>query len=389
MPRLVQVMFDQQRRHSLTMVSPASDVRRPRIDVDQLVELVADLPTDIVVLADTQTTERLTDAVGHSFRCFGGSVRVVMPGARVTDHYRRHPLLRIYPEDDPQVSLHRIVEAVERTPLVTSAPASTTAATPERTVVQLPVRMIPKPGPRPTAPKPAEPPTPAVVDDAHTAQPDAVPSSEAAHAPASGPAATQAGFTLDDVERVVALAVTRTLEEQLGGSSDDLERERSRADTAEELLSEAQERIGRLEARLRTPTKMLGQWPQVYADREKQLRWEIETTWLTTTAEPDRGELATWTLDPEVLDGLELQVVPRPKAIEVMIAILQGNWQDRFGGHQAKESEGGRTKVSPEGTPMWRTYIKENTPQAPRLIWWHTRTGGVHFHHIGGHDDWL
>lgn len=145
---LVEAILNPTRLHSLALVSPAGDTGQPRIDVDALVDSVRNLPPDVVVLESMAASERLSDSISEAFHCYGGSVRVVMPQARVTDHFRRHPLLLIYPTDDPKVSLRRVVEAAERTPVRMSEPP---APHPEpKTGPALPVdpsRPIPKPGP--------------------------------------------------------------------------------------------------------------------------------------------------------------------------------------------------------------------------------------------------
>lgn len=383
-PMLVEVILNPTRLHSLVLVSPAGDSGQPRLDVDALVASVAALPSDVVVLDSMAASERLSDSISEAFHCYGGSVRVVMPRARVTDHFRRHPLLLIYPNDDPTLSLRRIVEAAERTPLVqledpepTRAPVRLTVPTPDM------LGPAPKPGPRsvkPTPPPvthqaPAEP----AVEPPHDDAPSETP-------PAPVPAHTP--FGLADVEAVVVRALTRTLEEQLGGPSSETQRERSRADTAEELLAEAERRIDRLEAQLaeRGPSLAL---PVVYDDPEAQLRWEVETRWLMSMPEQQRRAftLYPWAIGPGLLTGLQQPVVPRRKTIEVMLTILRGRGWEDCTTHQFLESKAGKPRLSPAGAIMWRTYVKTESPQAPRLTWWQEPDTTICFDHVGSHDE--
>lgn len=362
-------------------MSPSGNTGRPRIDVDELVGLVASLPTDVVVLDSMAASEKLSDSISEAFHCYGGSVRVVMPRARVTDHFRRHPLLLIYPDDDPALSLRRIVDRVERTP---SPSAAAPAAPP-------PLRVPTGPVPTPTALFSRAAATPPVPD--RSSQPDTAPDL-AVQAPVADHAAPDQAavpdhtpFGLADIEAVVARAVARTLEEQLGGPGSEAERERSRADTAEELWLEAEERIRRLESEA-TDRIDLQQLPQVYANEEAQLRWEVETIWLTTTPETERVScpLLPWTVSPAVFEGLAHPVVPRRKTIEVMLAVLTSRVWDACTSHQFRESEGGKARTSPTGTSIWRTYVRANTPQAPRLTWWQNPDQSIHFDHVGVHD---
>lgn len=386
---LVEVMLNPTRLHSLVVVSPASDTGQPRLDVDALVSSVEDLPCDVVVLDSMAASERLSDSISEAFHCYGGSVRVVMPRARVTDHFRRHPLLLIYPTDDRTLSLRRVVEAAERTPLSLAEPPEGSRP-PVRLAMPSPdqPRPAPKPGPPASRPTPAALPTAAAGTGAAdlVEPPDRDAVVDEVGSPTPPPMHTP--FGLADVEAVVVRAMTRTLEEQLGGPSSETQRERSRADTAEELLAEAERRIGRLEAQLaeRGPSLVL---PVVYDDPEAQLRWEVETRWLMSMPEQQRRAftLPPWTAGPGFLAGLEHPVVPRRKTIAVMLAVLRGRVWDEYTTHQFLESKAGKPRLSPTGTAVWRTYVKAETPQAPRLTWWQNPDTSCHFEHVGTHDE--
>lgn len=392
-PSLVGAILDPGRRHSLTIVSPASDTDQPRICVDELVDKVARLPTDVVVLDSMTASTALSDSISTAFHCYGGSVRVVMPNARVTDHFRRHPLLLIYPEDDRQLSLRRVVDAVERTPtVIPHAPAAPDVAT-----IRPPSPggwQVPKPGPRPAPPSAAQPAEAAPVTLPSVTPPPATSPSPAPETSGDAGVPLHTVFGLSDIEAVVSRAVARTLEEQLGGPSSATEHERSRADTAEEQLEAANSRIARLEAEVRTlhavSAAAAGELPQVFSDAEQQLRWEVDQVWLTGIPEPQRHErpIATsWSVGPAFLAGLDDPVVPRRKVLGVVMAILRGDGWTEYTTHQFLESKAGKPRTSPTGTAVWRTYVKQSTPQAPRLTWWQNPDGSFHFDHVGAHDD--
>lgn len=375
-PHLIARILDPARQDSLVLVSPGGDTGRPRIDVDTLAARLAELPADIAVLATMTAANALSDSISDAFRSYGGSVRVVMPDAKVTDH-RRHPLILVYPEDDPAVALARIVAAVERTPY-TSTPAPSPTA---------PTLVIPRPGPHLIR----HPPEPATASPL-ASEPDPAPGGDDGIEPrrGEGPTWGTGQPTLADIEEVVSRAVARTLEEQLGGPNSNTERERSRAVTAEEALDEARTRIAHLtEEVARARHDLVAH--TVFSDPEQQLRWELATLWLLTTPEHARNEqpLADYTVTDAFLQGLTKHVVPRDKTITVMIDVLRGQgWDDRVT-HQFKESKAGNARLSPTGTPMWRTYIKADSPQAPRLTWWQNPDLSYCFDHVGGHDDLL
>ncbi len=384
-PQLIEEILNPGRLHSLTVISPAGDTGRPRIDVDQLVREVEHLPTDVVVLDSMPASERLSDSISSTFHCYGGSVRVVMPDARVTDHFRRHPLLLIYPEDDPGASLRRVVEAVEHTPHVAPQP---TPARPPRvlhtgTKGRIPAGLVPGTH---TTPKPG-PPTGAKPDSSPRPEPAAQPAGPQPPTPAHTP------FGLADIETVVARSLTRVLEEQFGSSSEDTERERSRADTAEELLHEAEQRITRLEDELRAEQKARreieerGQLPFVSDDPVEQLRSELAWYWLVTVT-GDAGPMPTYTLGAGLVTGLDHAVVPRRRTLEVIVGLMRDDDRMLRRTHDFLESKGGRPRLTDAGHRIRRTAIREHTPQAPRLTWWRT-DAGFHFDHVGPHDELL
>lgn len=96
--RLVTRIFDPSRTAPLVVVSP-SQSGRPRISVPRLIGLIPP-DTEVAVLASQAASNLLSDAVDPQFHCYGGRVRVILPGASRTDNWRRHRLFTIAPEDD-------------------------------------------------------------------------------------------------------------------------------------------------------------------------------------------------------------------------------------------------------------------------------------------------
>jgi hypothetical protein len=396
---LVDRMLDPTRSDALVILSPASDSHRPRVDPEALAK---ELPpgTELAALASMQVSERLSDvAPSSSFHCYGGSVRVVRQGAHRTDHWRRHPMIFVYPDDDPADAIARIARAAEEASAPTTyasrlpgspstfdptsaarlaemrerlAAGSATVPIPPRT----PERPKPGPGPRPAVPPPG-PPVPAPPTPVVRAAP--------ATDPAEGaPSGDSLARLLREQERRVVAEVRRTVEETianlLGDNRADLERERSRADTAEQELSDVKSRLG-----AQRPQADSAELPGVYDDPERQLRWEIEHDWLTSGPESQRHPLKAYTLAPGFLDSLRSPIVPRAKARAAMIRVLT----DQHWGisHQFAESVGGPKRVRDDGAVCWRTSIKQATPGAPRLTWWLLPGGAVEFEHAGHHDE--
>ncbi|MDN6623831.1 MAG: hypothetical protein L0K84_02095 [Acidipropionibacterium jensenii] len=474
--RLVTRIFDPSRTAPLVVVSP-SQSGRSRISVPRLIGLIPP-DTEVAVLASQAASNLLSDAVDPQFHCYGGRVRVILPGASRTDNWRRHRLFTIAPEDDADrlcALIARHVTEMEgvgpaghssgrsgtgaldsgqaakliayRRRLLSddieapgAAPAASTAlaagggpiagddfaTTGDAATGPTPVpgggrTSGPKPGPgrRRAVPRepepvvapglPAAPGTPAEIP-----VPEPVPAPGMVPAPAAGRApepvpppeavptrgapgeerASSRTVTVDlatleklldrSVETVAGRVIAGVEEGLLSLLRDEFELqdgEHSRADALEEQNADLRRRLDAVGPHGSAPA-------QVYSDPAAQLRWEIEQEWLLGTPETDRGAgLRGFSFGPRFLDSLKAEIVPRGKTVRVMVDILAGWAWDRHITHPFNDSpRGGKQRVRADGAQAWRTYVKAESPGAPRLTWWMRTDSGIEFDHVGHHD---
>ncbi len=439
---LVGRIFDPARTEPLVIVSPASDTRRPRVSVEELESLLPPM-AELAELATMQASQRLTDATDPAFHCYGGSIRVILPGAARSDHWRRHRLFTIYPGDDTRAACQAVADfaaaPVSRPQTVVGpseprtgwrpdqlekltvlmrtleaepeAPSPAAAPKPGPSVVPKPGPPAPKPGPRTTT-TPADSPAAAPAAPAPvvakpgprpvpkpgprlTAPAEVSPSaSVAAEAPAVAP--VPAGPSLDDLTKLlnaqskrITESVTRAIGEylgdMLGDNREDVARERSRADAAEQELDALQRRLDQV---LEQASSRERERPTVFADPEQQLRWEVEQEWLMGTPEHERGTLQRYTVTEQFLKGLDAPIVPRAKTVQIIVDVIAGRVWERRETHQFDDAaRGGKQRVRDDGAVAWRTYVKAASPGAPRLLWWQLPDGSVELDHVGHHDD--
>lgn len=397
---LVSRIFDSSRDGVLVVVSPASDTQKPRIDTGALAEMLAP-GTELAVLESMAASERLSDMVDRQFHCYGGSVRIILAGAARTDHWRRHRLFQIFPEDDADHACRRISQYVEdhqgsgRATRVVGPSTGGSSLDPGQAEILLGLKRSMLEGAEP-APRPAKQP-----------RPEPSPEPEPAAAPSASPAGPEAGgprepcpvsVTADDMKRIVrsqsgfiADAVRRAIQEDLlalfGNDHEALARERSRADAAEEELDQLQRRMREKEER-----EAQRAIPIISRDPERQLRWEIDYEWLTGTPEPEREgvELARYRLGSGFLKSLAADIVPRRKTVQVIVDVLAGRcWERRETHAFTEKSKSDIQRTRPDGALAWRTYVKTGAHGAPRLIWWQLPDGVIELDHVGHHDDQL
>lgn len=399
--QLVTAMFDARRDHPLVVVSLSSDTGQPRIAVDRISHALRDHPHRLAVLTSMDAAYALSGIAPNAFRCYGGAIRIIAAGASWTDHWRTHPLHTIYPDDDLGAELVRLtsdVADVARRPLPVRPE-------PPRPVLRGPV---PLPGPHlfpastataSTPASPASPASPTVTEATPTPAPAAAAaddddtSTQASVAtPIPAPSTllpagvgTLISKALADAEHRLVARITDTLIDLIGGTtSDDLARERSRADSAEQSLAETTRRFEALLATREADARAA--IPTVYTNPEAQLRWEIEHAWLTGTPEPERKTLRAYTIKPGFLNDLTADLVPRAKVIDVMVDILTGDvWNNRIC-HQWLTRPGGDARINNDGGVGWRVNIKTESHGAPRLHWWEQPDNTALFDQVGHHD---
>ena len=347
----------------------------------------------IAVLADMPTSAALSDAVPETFRAFGGAVKVIHPGAGREDHWQRHRGFLTWPEDDPEETADRVVDYINRR----GARSGRVEAPPR------PLPVSAKPGPPPARGEPVP-------------EPEQAP--EATPTPVSAPPVVQSpGVDVDAIAAAVAestaaatVAAVGDLLARLPGTADDAAREKSRADAAEEDLADltarheqALHKINRMQADHAKEVKGLRQrlaaaeqphpaWPPVvHEDPEVQFRYEIEQLRLLTYTPCERSQhpLRDYRIGPSFLDSLTKDIVPNRKATEVCLDIVtQRVWETRAC-HSVREKGCGSPPLTRKGgrDTAFRAYIKNDSPGAPRLLWWLCHDGTVELVAAAHHDD--
>lgn len=132
----------------------------------------------------------------------------------------------------------------------------------------------------------------------------------------------------------------------------------------------------------------------VYADPDRQLRYEIAHAWLTTYPEADRDQhpLATYTFGPDFLDSLDaLDGVDRHLVVAACVDVLTRRAWD-INGRQARQM---RSSAAPgsdyltraDGAAAWRCNIQNATASARRLMWWEIPDGTIELAKAALHDD--
>lgn len=106
-------LFDPERGQPLLVVSSASDSRRPRVDVDRLVE---DLhgAADVAVLTTPQVSWTLSNLLGDELRAYGGAIRLFWPYAKPGDLGAEHPLFVTRADQDGPATVGKIVASLRR-----------------------------------------------------------------------------------------------------------------------------------------------------------------------------------------------------------------------------------------------------------------------------------
>ncbi|MEV6421652.1 hypothetical protein [Streptomyces sp. NPDC051662] len=134
--------------------------------------------------------------------------------------------------------------------------------------------------------------------------------------------------------------------------------------------------------------------PRVYADPDRQFRYEIEQIWLWRYPEAERAE---WPLRPYRfgLDWLASFADARPAQrrdiIDIVTDVLTGRAVEVAGRqvrpHKTHATGGAPQLVRNDGATAWRCNIKNNSPAAPRMTWWKLADGTVELGRISIHDD--
>lgn len=269
---------------------------------------------------------------------------------------------------------------------------------------------LPDPPPVDSRPDPAPEPTPA---NSPSNQPTAGPEAEESvptDLPAAGMLDAITAAVTGTVGPLVREVVAGVLTEMLGASTPTEQVDRLRAEIADlrdekgelyELLTEAEDTSCRLRDELdaeRSPVPVVADgtaFPTVYDDAIDQLRWEVSYAWLTGMSPAERAAAAVdvtdpdaWTILPGFCDGLDADLIPRTKVVQIMVEVLTGTvYARRPAKHLTTSDRGGKKVTRADGALMWRAYVKAQSPGAPRLHWWARPDGHIEFAQIGHHDD--
>ncbi|MFF1712168.1 hypothetical protein [Streptomyces sp. NPDC058268] len=326
-----ELVFDPSRLKTLVLLSTSRrHGDQPLLDPTALYEQVGE-HVDIAVLADDAATQTLKELL--PLTAWGGAARIYRPDARKDDPKHHHPLVTIT-ADNQAAAIRAILDRLH------GLGVAYTTTTPE-----------PSEGTPPQGGKP-----------------DTAPA----------PAATHQWLT-GEVERL---------------HSELTDKDRTLKDR-EETLSKLRREVRRLSKQLRTAEERAAvDLPAVYADPERQFRYEVEQHWLRAVPEPERPDypLGDYALGSEWLDSImAMKLVDRRKIVEVAVDVLTGRAADNPGRQvhrmRARDERGARHLVRADQAIGMRCYIKNGSASAPRLMWWKLPDHTIELGRVATHDD--
>ncbi|MGW1616765.1 hypothetical protein ACWCQZ_46745 [Streptomyces sp. NPDC002285] len=159
-------------------------------------------------------------------------------------------------------------------------------------------------------------------------------------------------------------------------------------------IAELRREVQRLTKKLRAGPGAGPDTAVVYADPERQFRYEVEQHWLTSVPESEREvrALAGYRLGRDWLASLEaIELVGRRKILDVVVDVLTGRVVDvtarRVRRMRSSDGGGSAPRVREDGAVAWRCDIKHRTASAPRLMWWKLPDGAIELGRVAPHDD--
>lgn len=151
------------------------------------------------------------------------------------------------------------------------------------------------------------------------------------------------------------------------------------------------------EERRRTKMQALRSLPQVYADPERQFRFEVELTWLASIDEPRRESdlaLAPYRLGRHFLDSVDAHIqsggLSREQVLKAVVEVACG-LAPRKPARSVKAwtvSRQGGQECRADGAVAWRVRVQTGAPSARRMKYW-TTNGSLEFDAIYHHDEGL
>ncbi|GLF98066.1 hypothetical protein [Streptomyces yaizuensis] len=134
--------------------------------------------------------------------------------------------------------------------------------------------------------------------------------------------------------------------------------------------------------------------PPVYADPDRQNRYEIEQVWLWrySEAERDNWPLKPHRFGPDWHESLpDAPAAQRRDIIDIVTDVLTGRAAEVLGRqvrpHKTHAAGGAPQLVRSDGATAWRCNIKTNSPAAPRMTWWKLTDGTIELGRVSLHDD--
>lgn len=127
----------------------------------------------------------------------------------------------------------------------------------------------------------------------------------------------------------------------------------------------------------------------VYTDPVRQLRYEIEQTWLHHLPECDRDgwPLRRYTFGPGFVESVTTPLVSRQRIIDVIVDVLTRRVYSVPARSAHPHHRGTATIKRADGATAYRAYVRHGTPGAPRILWWECVDSSVELAWIGHHDD--
>lgn len=362
---LLQNLHDKARRKDpsarpLVLVSLAPVDERPRIDLDDLLDVVADRAA-VAVLGSSRLGFDLGDEVPQ-WRCSGGAIRVFYPSGR--------PGRAIVTRDgdDPRWTLDQLDDELGRW-----APAAAPAS---------------------SAPSPGGPPGDLLQRDEAEAQTEAASPSRSSSSTSAEllEADSSSSSSAPAPSLVSGSAPSPPQNDVLCNHLDEITDLKGEILSLKSQISALKSENRSLDQRLAGTLALLH--PIVHSDEEEQLRFEIGHHYLVSNPETERKTypIRAYTIGADFLDSLtELgNLATRERVVAVVCDVLTRRAYEmpsRYVHPHARA--GGPTLVREhDSATAFRCAVKTESPGAARLLWWELVDGTVELGRVAHHDDY-
>jgi hypothetical protein len=137
--------------------------------------------------------------------------------------------------------------------------------------------------------------------------------------------------------------------------------------------------------------------PTVFGDTERQLRYELEQTYLTEVAESERDKYPwpnQYVIGPEFIASMDKLVanggIDRDRIVRVSTEVLCGlakDLHDRALREWTVSAHGPAEIRDRDKAVAMRVRLQAGTPAARRMKYWQLQNGDIELHSVGLHDD--